>query len=1416
MNGKEVEHFSEWAKVLKVKRPASRLCVILEDIRLAFATGSCSGNRTVDAQIGAVLPLFSSFTELLRDGEPRVVKGVLQCLKEVCALLSRDGEDESVAVSHILSIVSNAVEAGLGQSKTEVRAAAHAFLFTLATVRMECKSDLQEIVIVNVLSCSVKGSKTSLVRLGALSLMEALIDADNTECASSYSFTNTTLVKSPSAFKLVSEFITEGLEDPSSEVKTAARSLAVKLKLPQASIVHSSGVFKARKAVAGELCTEPSCFDPFQALSPIQPIPVTSEKHLTRELESSRIALSHESDWQGWVTALRKLAGLSMGVMMKDGTKPDLPQLFVSSVRGEGLHDAVAIRITDLRSAVCREACFAVACMANTLGGEIYAPLAETWLTAALRNATNAKEVMSASASAAVREIIRSASPGSPRLISILLDGMRAKAPSMRAQCTHGLCLALSHWEPKVLESANKQGCCVTDVLAKALSDADPSVRVRARVSYFICQRCIPAFSAAISANIHPSTKRHLLNDHMTEKEAKELVAAGCDGGGERSNNEEQRRCFSNQPPLTTDLKTRIQQPTVSHVGCRRVGRGAVRASPALSDDNKHQQHNINLHLPPQRVTTTKQQLRGGGVSGGHDFVPADGGVPHTPAPAMRIRDKQQQQHVISSAVRVTGANSGNVPPREDTAVLRSFSNSLLSNNAFGPQQAVSQSDSTDTATAPVLNLSTGTSKRAFQQEVEKCLVGCGDKHWAVRRESLEQLQALLSSTSGKEIALEGHCGRKLLLRVGEACEDSNHLCALCGLELLYSLLPHVNHSSLGSSLFTRVFVHLGSVKGGLRAAATAIVEMARQSIEPAQLCAAICPRILDPPPEKARAAMVDFITGITPLAESHFRLPSNLRGYIARLATLFGSAGSGHSSVAAARKGLKALYCLDCEGVISAIATLPPATQKATKGVLAGFPEVIQQQKEKQGQEQHPPVQEQLHIHLQPLQEKMSQQPPQQQSERQTRQQQQKSLFGHGPPPPHMQTQDSQQHTEEGLPHVPEGTRQMQKQKQHQHMTYVRDKSSQQQTENQEQKSEKRTKQLQQLQKVPSSGLRQPLSCITACPQPQEVQPSHFQQCKDQGTSMGKVPEEQQNQLSFNEKGTQSDKKPVLGPCEDAALEICVESMLSGLCTNASTRERVTALKALRLAATNGGVAFWEQYFAEVLTLLLYGAEGNKPYRGAGGHGVDESNPNPPCAATTTSSKEEIHRSKFVQGIRCLISHQGSLFPPHTQFIVDRLLNLSTLTSSPLVRAESLAALRDLIDVLDSSKYMQCLLHRMHPSYPVAAAEEEEVVRVPSYSNARNESLEILISLIPVLSFSVLLETLRGSLLPGALEEAFDTKDDMATRQLAVKAYVVMYKSLGSTLDMFMASMPVHRQKLIRIYIQRDAAQSATTEATT
>ncbi len=1398
MNGKE-EPFSEWAKALKVKRPASRLCVILEDIRLAFLTGGCSGNnRTVDVQM-AVLPLVSSFTELLREGEPRVVKGVLECLKEVCALLSSDGEDASVVASHVLSIVTDATEAGLGQSKTEVRAAAHTFLFTLATVRMECKPELQEAVVVKVLSCCVRGHKNSLVRSGALSLMEALMNSDDSECTSSHNTTNTTLVKSPSAWKLVAGVIIDGLEDPSSEVKAAARSLAVKLQLPQISVVYSAGGFKARKAGTGELRTESSHFDPFEALSPIQPVPVTSEKHLFRELEPIKIALNHESDWQGWVTALRKLAGLSLGVMMRDATKLDLPQSFVSAVRGEGLHDAAAVRITDLRSAVCREACFAVTCMANSLGGEISAPLAETWLTAALRNATSVKEVMSASASAAVREIILSASPGgSPRLVPILLDGMKAKAHAMRAQCAHGICLALSHWDPKVLEAANKQGCCATDVLAKALSDADQGVRLRARVAYFICQRCIPAFSDTISANIHPSTKRHLLNDRSTEIEAKELVAAGCEGG---ERNTEEQRCLPNQP-LLPDVKTRMQQPTVPHIGRRRVGRGAVRAVATLNDDNnKHQQHNLNLHLPPQRVTMTKQQLRGGGGGGGHDYVTVDS-VPHTPAPAIRIRDKQQQ-HVISSALRVVpGINSSSVALREDTIVSRSSSNPILS-NPIGPQQAASRSDSADTTTASsASNLNTGTSKRAFQQEVEKCLIGCGDKHWAVRRESLEQLQALLSSSSGKEIALEGHCGRKFLLRLGEACEDSNHLCALCGLELLHALLPYVNHSSLGS-LFPRVFVHLGSVKGGLRATATSIIETVRQSIEPAQLCAVICPRILDPPPEKARVAMVEFITGITPLAESYFKLPSNLRAYIARLATMLGNAGSGHSSVTAARKGLKVLYCLDCEGVINAVVTLPHSTQKAAKGVIAGFSEGIQQQqKERQEQEQYH-VQEQLHVHLQPLQEKVSQQTLQPQSAKQNKQQQ-KPLLAHKQLP-HMQTQGSQQPTEEGLSDPPEGTQHKQRHEQSDPVPCAQEKNLQQQPENREQQQSK--KRTTQQQRMPPFSIRQPLSCSIPNILPQEIPLSHLQPCKDQVSSVGKTTE-QQVQLHLNKKRMESDNKAMLGTVEDTNLNLSVKSMMFGFCANASTRERVTALKVLRLVTTNNGVTFWKQYFFEVLTLLLNSAKGNDmKLHGSGGDGVDENNPNPP-PCTTITSKEEIHRSKLVQGIRCLIAHQGTLFLPHTEFVVGHLLDLSTLTSSPLVRAESLAALHDLINVLDSSRYMQCLLHRMHPRH--AAATQE--VGGPSYStNARNESLEIFISLIPVLPFSVLLDTLHGSLLPGALDEAFNTKDDMATRQLAVKAYVVMYKSLGSDLDMFMAGMPVHRQKLIHIYIDKDA-QSITT----
>lgn len=53
-----------------------------------------------------------------------------------------------------------------------------------------------------------------------------------------------------------------------------------------------------------------------------------TERDVRREVEAAKAGLEHRSDWQQWVGAMRRLAGVALG-----GAAVDFPALFVGLVR---------------------------------------------------------------------------------------------------------------------------------------------------------------------------------------------------------------------------------------------------------------------------------------------------------------------------------------------------------------------------------------------------------------------------------------------------------------------------------------------------------------------------------------------------------------------------------------------------------------------------------------------------------------------------------------------------------------------------------------------------------------------------------------------------------------------------------------------------------------------------------------------------------------------------------------------------------------------------------------------------------------------------------------------------------------------------------------------------------------------------
>lgn len=69
------------------------------------------------------------------------------------------------------------------------------------------------------------------------------------------------------------------------------------------------------------------------------PVKVYTERDVRREVEAAKAGLEHGSDWQRWVDAMRRLAGVALG-----GAAAEFPALLVGLVRAS-VHEMVGHKV---------------------------------------------------------------------------------------------------------------------------------------------------------------------------------------------------------------------------------------------------------------------------------------------------------------------------------------------------------------------------------------------------------------------------------------------------------------------------------------------------------------------------------------------------------------------------------------------------------------------------------------------------------------------------------------------------------------------------------------------------------------------------------------------------------------------------------------------------------------------------------------------------------------------------------------------------------------------------------------------------------------------------------------------------------------------------------------------------------------
>lgn len=231
---------------------------------------------------------------------------------------------------------------------------------------------------------------------------------------------------------------------------------------------------------------------------------------------------------------------------------------------------------------------------------------------------------------------------------------------------------------------------------------------------------------------------------------------------------------------------------------------------------------------------------------------------------------------------------------------------------------------------------------------------------------------------------------------------------------------------------------------------------------------------------------------------------------------------------------------------------------------------------------------------------------------------------------------------------------------------------------------------------------------------------------------------------------------------------------LIAGLSPSARSYQKVEALSSLRGLADGEGVGgcadFWPRYFGQVLTLLLDGA-------GTGSTTL--------AGKSKISSRRRALRVKNLQGVRCLVARRGSMFDDYTEMVIERLVGICDGNPCIIVRYEVEACLVDLVSVLNPSRYLAVLTPMLladmkNPGFDERNSGFEKLPGsslIPRSMLAQCVVLEAVRALTPRLSTPQLLGALGAGPLMAGLEITLEGKD-MEARKGTVMVFVEMYQA--------------------------------------
>lgn len=238
--------------------------------------------------------------------------------------------------------------------------------------------------------------------------------------------------------------------------------------------------------------------------STVAPVKVVSERELTNEMEEIALNLaSVDIDWNVRLRTLQRLQGLVYG------GAANLPSFLSLLPR---LKEPLSVQISDLRSAIAKEACQTLVALSAALG-DAFEPYADIFIDLLLKLTIVTIQVISASANQCIRSILQQTRLN--RGITKILECAAGKNGVMRTRCMEYLLLLLRVMNVSGLERHADQ---IEAVIKNGVGDAVPEVRANARACYVLFSQHWDNRGTRLLASMEPNVRR-LIGEEMSKGE---------------------------------------------------------------------------------------------------------------------------------------------------------------------------------------------------------------------------------------------------------------------------------------------------------------------------------------------------------------------------------------------------------------------------------------------------------------------------------------------------------------------------------------------------------------------------------------------------------------------------------------------------------------------------------------------------------------------------------------------------------------------------------------------------------------------------------------------------------------------------------------------------------------------------------